>query len=367
MNKYLFIFSMSFIVIALNNIEAQDTATLTYEEYIKEWRAAEDEFRNYLPKIELLEDEYADDPEFLIGSALLYEKYYTSKVEAEKIDKYWERVLSIDPNNKVALATTIRNDQYWYLQKQSLIFDELDRKIKSAQKRETGSITIKYQMNMGPYTIVRKNGEKILQPAHTSQPQLYKYFAKGDNKDIVITDFDATLVQLKTKLDVELAESLDIISNAEKHDPDNALYNYLKAHIYFKLGYNDYGLNQIKIGTKKEYLKTYYPQIIESVAKVLELIDFPEPLRQFIKASYSSTGLFIRDSILNEDLEPLIAEYGKQDKNETIKEILDMVSMIAQQLRKEPMPSEAMQKGHSEIVEKWIEKIKINLSMESSR
>ena len=110
MNKYLFIFSMSFIAIALNSIEAQSTSSLTVQEYMQQLRKAEDEFRNYLPKIELLEDEYADDPEFLIGSALLYEKYYTSKVEAEKIDKYWERVLSIDPNHKIALATKIRKN-----------------------------------------------------------------------------------------------------------------------------------------------------------------------------------------------------------------------------------------------------------------
>jgi len=44
---------------------------------MKALMSAEDEFHNYLSKIELLEDKYSNDPEFLIGSALLYKRYYT--------------------------------------------------------------------------------------------------------------------------------------------------------------------------------------------------------------------------------------------------------------------------------------------------
>jgi hypothetical protein len=377
MNKYYIIFSMFIIAIVNNSIKAQDIATINYEEYIKESKAAEDEFRNYLPKIERLENKHTNDPEFLIGSALLYERYANSKETGEKIKKYWERVFIIDPNNKVALATKIRDDQYMYLQDLSLIFDELDRKIKSAQKRGSDSITIEYQINMGPQGFAGKNnteqqvfigkyGEKITQPA-TSQSQLYKYFAKGDNKDIVISDFESAKVQLKEKLNEELEKSLDIIDNAEKCDPDNALYNYLKAHIYFKLGNIEYGLEQIKTGTQKKYLRTYYPEIRQSAAKVLELIDFPEFSRQYITASYSPAAQFIRESILNEDLEPLLAEYLKQYKNEKIKEVVDMVILMKEQILHDPMPYDTLSKIYSEIIDKWIDKYKSKLSMDSSK
>lgn len=254
-----------------------------------------------------------------------------------------------------------------YLQDLSLIFDELDRRIKSARKSGNSSITIKYRMTMGPHALVGKNGERTLQSARTSQSELYKYFSQGDSKDVVITDFDAALVQLKTKLDAELAESLDIIDKAENRDPNNALYNYLKAHIYFKLGYNGHGLNQINISAQKEYLKTYYAEINQSVSKVLELIDFPKPLRQYIKVSYSPAAQFIRESILTKDLEPLIVEYRTQDKKGKISEILDIVALIKEQVLREPMPYDTLPQRYSEIIDKWIENQKSKLSIDSSK
>ena len=364
MNKYL-IFFIFYTLTTLNSVKAQDTSQLTEEKFFKQLVQIEDEFHNYLPKIELLENQYANDPDFLIGSALLYSKYGNSEVVVEKSDQQWERIFSFDPNNKVALAITVKDVQF-YPERLSLIYDELIRRINSAKAREFGSITIRYQINYGPNKIVEKNGEKILQPAQTSQSRLYKYFSQGNNKDIVISDFESAEVKLKAKLNLELAESLDIIDNAEKRDPDNALYNYLKAHIYFKLGNNDFGLNQIKLGTQKEYLKTYYPQIIQSVSKVLDLINYPESLRQYISARYSSTAQLIRSMLLTDDLEPLINEFYEQKKVEPIKEIINMVSLIKEQIHEEPMPTEVMQQAYSEIIENWIKKVSSNFSIENS-
>jgi hypothetical protein len=345
---------ITFIIVFFQSNILANSASISEEEYNKQYKNAQDEFLNYLPKIELLEEKYADDPEFLLGSAILYTQYANTERMVKKIDKQWERILSSDPNNKAALATvTIKNTQFYTTRVQTRL-DELESKIMSAKKRGVDSITIPYQRSTT--RLIQNEGDTFQTSSNVKiQPELYKYFSTGDNKDIVIKDFDAARITLKEKLTTELAESIDLISNAENRDTDNALYNYLKANIYFEIGNSEPALEQVRIAGKKKFLNTYFVESRQAVFKVLELINFPEQMRQYITDRYSPIGPFIIGNIEKKILEPAVTKYEKQGQTDRTEEIFNMASLMAEQIRKEPMPYETINREYGDAIEKWVE------------
>ncbi len=343
------------ILIILNSMLAQSNiidqnSVLIEEDFRRKVKASQTEIYNLLPEMKLLEKEYATDVDIQLGLAILYKRYPDGSANIEeKIKRQWEKVLSLDPSNKIALATITNNNTQFYMARYSARLDDLESLIESAQKRGVDYITIQKENRYAP--TVNSN---MVQLERDFTPPLYKYFSEGNNEDIVIRDYEEARRQLKEKLKIELSESIEPIRKSEQNDTGNALYNYLEAEVYFGLSQNESGLEQVRIATQKQYLKTYLPEIRQAVSKVLVTINFPEQFRSIITSEYAPFGQFITGNIITKGLEPLLAQYKEQGKSKSVEEIFNMTSLIAEQIRKEPMPYPTAVNRYGDVIERWV-------------
>jgi hypothetical protein len=334
---------------AQSNAADQNSARIE-EDSMRRVKAAQAEIYSRWPEMERLEKEYATDVEIQMGLAILYKRNHTGSASwTEKIEEQWKKVISLDPGNKTALATITTNNTQFYTARFSARLDDLEMKIEGAIKRGDEYITIQKEIRYAPIIINSKTVQTDF------QVPLYQYFSSGDNKDIVISDFEAARKELKEKLTIELAESIETISTAEKSDPNNALYNYLKAQVFFEMGQNESGLEQVRTATKKQYLKTYVPEMRQAVSKVLEALNFPEQFRSIIDSEYVPFGQFINSHIITKGLEPLISQYKEQNQTKRIEEIVNMASVMEKQIRQEPMPYPMTVNRYGDNIKRWID------------
>ena len=165
------------------------------------------------------------------------------------------------------------------------------------------------------------------------------YLADGDEEVLVISDFDATRKELDEKLDKELAaDAFDIINQGQQHDPDNALYDYLRACVYLELGDSTATLSAIRKASKKKTLNTYFTETRSAVSQVLELAEFPQELQSHITDVYVPVGNIIRGKLWKKGLESMSREYEEQNKITEAAEILQLTRRMAKHIREEPLP-----------------------------
>jgi hypothetical protein len=287
--------------------------------------------RDWLPKAEPIENKYGGDPEIRLGLGILCARYASSEAISRKARELWLEVLRTDPNNKPVWATLVRRDTYYQTALRNHLLDSLECLIKNAQGRNVEEIVIHHNSRLFPLL---------------SQ--------EGDQEAVVVKDFDDVRKQLRAKLDKELIGAFDIVNEGQKHDPDNALYNYLKAHLYFELGNDEAGLNETKLGTQKKYLNTYFTETRRAVAKVLEVGSFPQRLRGYIEDVYAPFGYFLRDEIWKQKLEPLSREYERKREAGRMMEISELTRQIAKQIREEPLPyPSVLNPGLSQSLDQW--------------
>lgn len=285
------IITLSFIVVSFVNGAGADVEE---KAGFQKWEAAKKKVREFWPKIQALGEECPDDAEIQLGIAFLYntlgaprdasKKGWVARV-GEQEKKRWEqynKVLRIEPNNPVLWSIMAKDLARGYTGKRSRLVDELEGKVRNARVRHAGEISI---YKISPWVPRRLKEED--KSDEVKVKNLYYYLKevgkKGEREDIlVIEDFDLAVRGLREKLDAEAPAVLARLNEGERADGKNALYNYLKAHVYFELGEKEKGLKEIEGGVAKGYLSTYVEEKRKAVARVLGEVDFPEAERKSI-------------------------------------------------------------------------------------
>jgi len=335
---------------------------LTDVNTLKPWDEAEKKLRELLQELETLEERYPNNMEIQLGLAVLYARYAASEHFATKVEEQWKRVLRIDPNNRPAWATSVKRAIQFHTARREAIIKQLERRIESAQKRGSQQLAISRKISYAQ-TLIRKDDSLTKVPSQEHEFELFPYLSKGNEEVVVISDFDAALRQLKEQLDKELDSMFGILNQAEKLDRDNALYNYLKAHLYFTLDQSESGLREIRNATQKKYLNTYFTETRHGVSIVLQVVNFPNNLRCHIEDVYSPFGDFIRCAICEKGLEPLSRKHGEQGNNESVIEISELMLKIAKQISEEPLPYPSfINPGLSQELEKRAQEFKKEIS-----
>jgi len=306
-------------------------------EFARKREIARKELLKFLPKLELLEDRYANDAEVQLGLGVLYARYATSEQIAEKAEEQWQRVLTLDPNHRPAWATVAIRDTYVQTARRRNLLDRLERRIQNAEQRGVREFTIHRQTSL-MQTSIRKDGTGGPELRKKHKPNLHQYLSKGDDKVLVIDDFNGARKQLKGKLDKEVSGPFDTISQGQQHDPGNALYDYLRAYPCLELGNKEAALGAIKQASKKKYLNTYFTETREAVARVLEIARFPQDLRSYITDVYTPFGDFIRGKLWRKGLEPVSRKYQEQQKVTHALEMFEMTRRMAKHISEEPLP-----------------------------
>jgi tetratricopeptide (TPR) repeat protein len=205
----------------------------------------------YSARISALGNKSPNDLEIQEGLLFLY--WFSDDIRYSE-EEQWKKILAIDPNNCVAWTKEAQRACYDYSGKHENLLDLLSWLITDAKKR---------------------NVERI-------EFILGEWFADEGIEYIEKEQFDSAVEHMKAKLVIKAQEPLRIISKGESNDPENAIYNYYRAHIYLLLGRREDALKEIERGVAKKYLSTYQDRTSRAAEKILKKVWFPQPHRHFI-------------------------------------------------------------------------------------
>ena len=179
----------------------------------------------------------------------------------------------------------------------------------------------------------------------------YRHFSKGGEgveveKDdqgkliVTVTDFDLADKQLtewiRERTGAEVAAVAAMLDKGHAIDPDNALYDYLKANLYLDVGENEKAFRQIKEALTKKYWSNYPDELGKARQRVLREVEFPSSKMRFLDRypdnSYNLARSFIRKSA------PLAVDHKNQGNPAKAKRIFELMLRMGKQVKESPMP-----------------------------
>jgi len=315
-----------FLYILLANPAAAENKT---ENYTQRMSIAEEKLRQFLPKLRFLEDKYPNDVEIQLGLGIIYDDYATSPDFTAKSEEQYNKVLKIDPNNRPTRTIIARR---LYGQSMSM--------------HKGGLATLESLIHMA-----KKENKKEIRMHKDGR--LLKWSEREGPNVMVFTDFNNALEQFRRKCNEKLEKELPFIlaelNKGERIDPQNALYNYLRALIYFELGENEKALRQIEEGLTKKYLNNYGIEINKARARVLRESDFPQPHRSLIE---DDCIVLAYGHMVAQKIDNLAKAYREQGSLKDAEKMYNLMIRIAEQAREEPVPYSAQTKERiSRIIE----------------
>jgi len=180
------------------------------EKHIPSILQAERQFVEFLPQLKDLGEAHPDDIQIQLGLASVYEN--SRPPEGCSVIEQYDKVLRLDPKNRPACAGKARLVCILYTGKRKDFLDELEGVIANAKRR---------------------NRTELVIPKYS---RLYKWFRNKGDEGLVHIGFDVALQQLTQKFDQEIPTVLSVLRLGQQMDPQNALYDYFRAHLYLELG-----------------------------------------------------------------------------------------------------------------------------------
>lgn len=256
-------------------------------------------------KINEVLNKYPQDSQLHLGAAELYRIVggIPNNPHAGSL-KLYEAALRLDPQDLAARAAWMRSVFGWHVQK----LEQYYRDLKEADDIEQGK-------------------ERVPLSDNSLQRQLNKDMQAPESRRIGAKNVREEAARLKSEMR-KTAWFLNETKSAQKMDPDNALYNYLMASIYFKEGQKEKAVKEIEKGVRKGRLSTYTKERVIARARILEEIDFPWPERALFLTTCSP---FVGYGGIFRDLLKIGKNYEKGDEFKKAKQIYGMIGDIGEQ------------------------------------
>jgi len=302
----------------------------------KVFREAEEKLAEFMPKIDAIEKNKANDVEIQLGIALLDDLPFNKKRKARKTR--YEKVLRINPENELVWAVQTKRLCLGYTALRRTRIEDLKRMIDNAKKRNVNEIKVPWYST------------SILEYFNEKDKGVIKGKARGSGKiegtnPIIITDLDLAPKTLLEKLDKEATVVLKELNKAEAMHPENALYNYLKAHFYFEISEQDKALEEVEKAIGKPYLNNYSNESSAAKERLLSEIDFPEPHRALITGYQVSFTDFIENRIWEEHMVDIAEDHEKNGDLKKAQKMYEIGNKMASQEEKDSgRPSRLKQK-----------------------
>ena len=172
---------------------------------------------------------------------------------------------------------------------------------------------------------------------------------------ITVTDFDLAGGQLKEWIDQrtgdETAKVLAVLDRGGAVDPDNALYNYLKARYYFSLDDSDKSIEQIEEGVRKKYLSNYLDELSKAMRRVLGEVEFPMNKLRYLDR-HIDNAYSLCEGIHRRYLADLADSCEDRGDYAGAEKIYELTIGMAGQITEDPIPALSLA-DNGEHLEKW--------------
>jgi hypothetical protein len=276
---------------------------------IKEMSEAEDQLRKFVPSLSAVEERFPDDIQVLLGLARIYKSYAPNFDYWDRSKQLYRKAVELDPKNKAARAVRSTEVVSEFLGQRGILM-ALEMKRQYAKENNFQEVEI------------------------PSWSILYKWLREEGQQRVVIRDFNEARARICEKLDQGLPAVISDLEQAEKIEPENALYNYLRASLNFELGKDADGLKEVERGSEKPYLNNYYTEVAAARRRILQEADFPEHYREIIENMQTYLGgLPSYDKVME------VAK--QQETSQDLKkatEIYEAIIRMANQVREELIP-----------------------------
>ena len=276
---------------------------------IKEMSEAEDQLRKFVPSLSAVEDRFPDDLQVLLGLARIYKSYAPSFDYWDRSKQLYRKAVELNPKNKAACAVRSTEVVSEFLGQRGILM-ALEMKRQYAKEN---------------------NFQEVEIPSWSS---LYKWLREEGQQRVVIRDFNEARARICEKLDQGLPAVISDLEKAEKIDPENGLYNYVRAAVNFELGKEAEGLTEVERGANKPYLNNYWIEIAAARKRVLQEGGFPEHYREIIENMQTYLGGL-------PSYDKLIEIAKQQETSQDLKKasrICEVLIRLAEQVRQEPVP-----------------------------
>jgi len=284
------IFFLTFILFGIHSVNAEMN---------------EEQFRQYAEKINKLVEQKNDDPQILLGVAELCdlsEEDYFRPVKGSRV-KY-DDVIKIDPSNAPAYAELSENAVWRYLR----VRKNSNNEIEEVKKLWKGELEI--PTNSGLYELTRTE----------------------EDRKILAQEQKEAILEHKKEADITLTNVMAMLVEAEQTDPQNALFNYLRAGMFNCHGKVEEALEEIEKGLKKNTFTLYLEDRLKARRRVLEAVEYPWPEAGYMQAlrsiEYSSEVSYLREILITEGKKTEGNDPGRAEH------LYEMMLSVAEQMGK---------------------------------
>jgi tetratricopeptide (TPR) repeat protein len=306
-------------------------------------REQKKEIRDVVLRLRSLEGVKSKNLEVQLGLAVFYRDYHSSMDYFERRDAQYARVLQIDPNNRVI----------WQMRADDAVGDALGTQLKTVRYLESPIENAQAYGRKQIYVTTGVDGNAM----DPNRPWSVLYNVLGDKSGNPIKieekDYDQARAKVRQYADNALNEALKAVDECEKHDPENAYYNYRKAELYFNLRQPASAVQELQAAVRKPFIQAYVEQKEKAVTRALETADAPPGL--FATSEYRSPATnYIYSFIWREYVDPLITKMENEGDLDQAKEIYKLAMGLAKQTREEPLPYVSdYNKKLGDAIERW--------------
>jgi tetratricopeptide (TPR) repeat protein len=275
---------------------------------------AESKLRELVPQLSVVEEKYSNNPQMLLGLAMIYARYGSTMELYEHSIQLYQKAIALNPNDKFANIGLI------------------NRKIEDFSRQSDEAI----ESLKGLKEYAKKNNIKDLE-VPTWAGSLYDMLKEKDQEKVIIKDFNDTKATLEKKFDSDLQIFLTEIDKAGISEPENAIYSYIRAQLYLYLGKDNEAIEELEKGSRKTSLNNYHKEIFNAQMRVLQEVNFPESYRKVIGDNLATSYSGLPNDIKVFEIAKKSEDSGNIQK---AKQIYETIIRIANQIREEPVPIE---------------------------
>jgi len=287
--------------------------------------SSKQELEKVIPKLPHIARSRPKSIDTQLGIAFLYVNYGTPKGSHFKtshelrtdskatVQTQFDRVLAIDPNNKALWA--IKSN--WECTMISAEFFSCLDSMEMIKERFNKS-------NLAEFMLTQKKG-------------LLFYWLREDNKDekVVIKDIESAEDQLRKKFEKKAWPVFEILNQGQSIEPDNPVYNYLRAHLYLVAGKYEEAIMEIDEGVKKQSFHTYESELRKIAGGVLKSAGASRADIEEVVTSRTIFEDFLIRGVWEQGLSGLAEKYEKQKHYDKAEKIYKLAVLMAWQTHAE--------------------------------
>jgi hypothetical protein len=305
--RYLIIVLVVFLVFGLLSI----VLITQQSSFPKHYEKAYKEYKRLISRAPEVSKAYADDIEIQLGLVYLYSWLGTPVHFVHDVGKnlnreawinehrnmlasQFEKAHSLDPNRRTLWAQRAYTDLSNLFNGERVFLFLLRRRIASAQREGLEKVNI----------------------------QLKRWSDKGwvdQDEELVleadVEDINTVPEPVRAMFENEMLKVIPTLEQIQQRvDPNNGLYNYFRAAVYFETGMEEKAISEVRAALEKEYYESYDTQLLKAANTTLKAIGVSTESINLLQGSRGEKPIssWIHQIVIKERLEKIFGELRMQ-------------------------------------------------------